>query len=332
MKRNHLNFFACPECQADISLVAGEPNSDGLIEDGLLKCLGCHQPFDIRNYIPRFVPQDNYADGFGLEWTKHPLTQYDSYTGVNLSETRFFQETRWPRNLEGETILEVGCGSGRFTEQAARTGAMVISVDLSNAVEANYAINGSLDNVLVAQADIYKLPFKRNFFDRIFCFGVLQHTPDVRQAFLSLSAFLKPGGFIVVDVYRKFPLLIKLLNTKYWVRPFSTKIDPDKLYRWCDRYINFMWPLTKLFNKIPGIGRHLNRSIFVVNYSHKYPLSDRVAREWAILDTFDRLSPAYDQPQSRRTLQNWFEEADFENIEVGYGFNGIEGRGVSQQA
>lgn len=277
------------------------------------------------------MPQENYAQGFGLEWSRHPLTQYDSYTGVKFSEIRFFQETRWPKNLEGETILEVGCGSGRFTEQAAKTGAMVISIDLSSAVEGNYAINGGLDNVLVAQADIYKLPFKDNFFDKIFCFGVLQHTPDVRQAFLSLPAYLKPGGCLVVDVYRKYPLLTRLLDTKYWLRPFISKIDSERLYHWCERYVNFMWPLTKLLNKIPKIGRHLNRSLFLVDFSQKYFLSPRVAREWAVLDTFDRLSPAYDQPQFRKTLQGWFEEAAFEKIEIGYGYNGIEGRGVKRQ-
>jgi 2-polyprenyl-3-methyl-5-hydroxy-6-metoxy-1,4-benzoquinol methylase len=330
MKKNHLDFFACPECRADLALVAGESDPDGRIETGLLKCIGCHQTFDISNYLPRFVREEHYAKGFGLEWSRHSLTQYDGYTGATFSETRFFQETRWPRNLGGETILEVGCGSGRFTEQAAKTGAMVISIDMSRAVEVNYAINGGLDNVLIAQADIYKLPFKHNFFDKIFCFGVLQHTPDVRQAFLSLPVYLKPGGCFVVDVYRKFPLFMRLLDTKYWFRPFSTKIEPEKLYQWCERYINFMWPLTKLFKKIPKIGRHINRSLLVVNFSHKYPLSEEVAKEWAILDTFDRLSPAYDKPQSRRTLQELFEEGDFEKIEVDYGYNGIEGRGVSR--
>ena len=205
-------------------------------------------------------------------------------------------------------------------------------MDLSSAVEANYAINGCQDKVLIAQADIYKLPFKRNFFDRIFCFGVLQHTPDVHKAFLSLPTYLKPGGNLVVDVYKKYHLLKRLLVTKYWVRPFSTKIDSSKLYHWCERYVNFMWPLTKLFNKIPKIGRHVNWSLFVADFRNNYPLSEKVAREWAILDTFDRLSPVYDQPQRLKNLQGWFEEANFEKIEINYGYNGIEGRGVSRLA
>jgi len=56
-----------------------------------------------------------------LEWTKHAMTHYDSYTGSKISERSFFDETGWSRKLHGELILEVGSGSGRFTEQAATT-------------------------------------------------------------------------------------------------------------------------------------------------------------------------------------------------------------------
>ena len=49
---------------------------------------------------------------------------------------KIFESSKWNRDLKGETILEVGSGSGRFTEHAVSTGAMVISLDYSIAVEA----------------------------------------------------------------------------------------------------------------------------------------------------------------------------------------------------
>ncbi len=97
------------------------------------------------------------------------------YTGSDLSERRFFAETKWDRNLAGEVILEVGSGSGRFTTPAASTGAMVVSLDYSYAVEANYAQNGHRENVLIVQGDIYRMPFRKESFDKLFCIGVLQH-------------------------------------------------------------------------------------------------------------------------------------------------------------
>lgn len=36
------------------------------------------------------MPRENYASGFGLDWTKHARTQYDSYSGIRASEQRFY--------------------------------------------------------------------------------------------------------------------------------------------------------------------------------------------------------------------------------------------------
>jgi hypothetical protein len=41
--------------------------------------------------------------------------------------------------------------------------------------------------------------------------------------------------------------------------------------------------------------------------------TDEQLIQWAILDTFDALSPAYDSPQSEATVQAWFEEALLNN-------------------
>lgn len=85
---------------------------------GVLRCIKCLKEFDIIRAIPRFVSRENYASSFGLQWTKHARTQYDSYSGIKTSEQRFFDETGWPRKMEGEAMLEVGSGAGRFISNA----------------------------------------------------------------------------------------------------------------------------------------------------------------------------------------------------------------------
>lgn len=52
----------------------------------------------IRDYIPRFVDQDNYAGNFGLQWNTFRTTQLDSQTGLNHSKKRLLADTGW--NLE----------------------------------------------------------------------------------------------------------------------------------------------------------------------------------------------------------------------------------------
>src|SRR3990172_1480901 len=121
-----------------MSYVPRQPRTSQL-KEGSLKCSGCSMPYPIVNFIPRFLSdQTNYCSGFGYQWNKHYQTQYDRYSGIPISERRFFEETRWSRNEKCEILLEAGSGSGRFTEHATSTAAMVVSLDFSNAVDANY--------------------------------------------------------------------------------------------------------------------------------------------------------------------------------------------------
>lgn len=326
MKMDHIKYLACPKCFRDLFIARADKVSGDSIETGQLECSNCNSTYDIVRHIPRFVPMENYASGFGLEWTKHWRTQYDIYSGAKVSEKRFFEETKWSRQLRGQTILEVGSGSGRFTEQAASTGAMVVSMDLSYAVEANYKSNGCKDNVLIVQGDIYSMPFKMSFFDKLFCIGVIQHTPDVERAFLSLPQYLKIGGSLVIDVYRRHWL--DYFVPKSWLRPITRRLPPELLYKLCGKYVNFMWPLARLINKIPR-GRSINVVLLLIaDYRGKYELSEEMLKEWAILDTFDGLSAFYIKPQSIKRVIKWFNKAGMADIEVHYGYNGIEGHGT----
>lgn len=280
--------------------------------------------YPIRNFIPRFVEAANYAATFGFQWLKHNNTQYDEHSGTNASEKRFFEESRWPRKLRGEVILEAGSGAGIFTEHAANTGAMVISFDYSVAVEANYAHNGHRENLLLVQANIFAMPFDGSYFDRVICIGVLQHTPDPRRAFDCLAHVLKGGGALCVDIYRVSPMTL----TKYMVRPYTRTIESQALYEWCERHVERMWVVARLVRRIPRIGPYLNWLLLVADYSAWYTMDDAKLKQWAVLNTFDMLSPRYDKPRNCWTVRRWFTKAGFACIDVHNGYNGVEGRGT----
>src|SRR5882672_9662337 len=143
----------------------------------------------------------NYADSFGFQWNRHSRVQLDSFNGLSLSLDRLKAATHWPDDLTGEVIVEAGSGAGRFTEHLAKTGATVLTFDFSDAITANLANNGDCRNVCFFQGDINDLPIPAGTVDKVLCLGVLQHTPDPRQSFLSLARLLKPGGQIAIDVY-----------------------------------------------------------------------------------------------------------------------------------
>jgi len=325
MNEHHLGLLVCLRCQAGLRLSVVEKREGRSIIEGTLACIRCGTTFSISGGVPRFVPRENYASGFGLEWTRHARTQYDSYSGITASEQRFYGQTHWPRCLHGEFVLEVGSGSGRFTEQAANTGATVVSFDYSYAVDANYASNGTRENVLIVQADVYAMPFRPGIFDRLFCFGMLQHTPDPAGAFAALPKMLKPRGSLCADVY-KATLIRTILQTKYYVRPFTRRMSPDRLYGLVKAWVDLMWPVARVIRLLPK-GYAINWRLLVADYSF-LGLEGDMLKEWSYLDTFDMLAPRYDAPQRIATVKRWAAEADLQDAEIEYTPHGIVLRGM----
>jgi SAM-dependent methyltransferase len=217
--------------------------------------------------------------------------------------------------LKGQSVLEAGCGAGRFTEIMVNAGMEVFSLDYSNAVDACLANHGLLPNLHVIQADIYQLPFRREGFDKVFCFGVLQHTPDVRKAFFSLVEFVKPGGKIAVDVYPD-TLKARLHYPRYLLRPVAKRLSPPFLYALVEKAVRVLMPVSIGIKRIPVVGRYLYPIIPVANYWGDLPLGREMLREWSIIDTFDWLACWYDQPQKASKLRSWFEESGLTHVEI----------------
>lgn len=329
MRERHLQLLACPKCGGCLEIASVKTRVRRRIAEGLLACGACQLEIPVLRGVPRFVADEHYTRSFGFEWQQHPSTQVDSQTGVGATAQRFFDQTKWPDDLSGDMVLEVGAGAGRFTEVIADTDATVVSIDRSQAVEVNQRNNGHRDNVLVVQADLFSMPVARRRFERVFCGGVLQHTPAPGKAFHGLIAPLRGGGSVVVDVYSL--TWRTLLNAKYWLRPLTKRLPHRALYRVCARYVDVMWPLVRRLQRSTR-GRRLAQGLLFNPYGHLHTLSDAQQREWSKLDIFDMLSPAYDRPQTLWRVRQWFDEEKLTNVEVEFGWNGIVGRGVKAEA
>jgi 2-polyprenyl-3-methyl-5-hydroxy-6-metoxy-1,4-benzoquinol methylase len=297
-----------------------------VLESGEIACVGCTKTYPVIRGIPRFVPLENYAGSFGFQWNRFRQTQLDSVTGTPISRDRLLRFTGWnPEELVGKLVLDVGCGAGRFAEVALSLGARVVAVDYSTAVDACASNLGLQPGLDVVQADIYHLPFAPGTFDFVYCLGVLQHTPDVAGAFSALPPQVKPGGRLAVDVYAK--LALNWLWPKYWLRPLTKRLPQDTLFRLVEHAVPVLLPVSEGLRRIPFFGGRLRYLVPVANYRGVFPLSDAQLREWALLDTFDMLSPRYDQPQSAATLRAWFERAGLRDVWAGrLGF--VVGRGT----
>ncbi|RYY40244.1 MAG: class I SAM-dependent methyltransferase [Chitinophagaceae bacterium] len=297
--------------------VSGEPLYE--TEKGLVNSEGgvC---FPLTGGAVRVVGGKNYTENFGFQWNTFTTTQIDEVNATQQSKDRFLAATGWDKeDLSGQTILEVGSGAGRFSRVVLdETDATLFSVDYSDAVTANHRNNGHYQKRLhLFQASVYELPFAPAQFDKVFCFGVLQHTPDVKKSVEALAAMVRPGGELIVDFY---PLhWYTKLHIKYLLRHFTRKMEHKKLLGLIKNNIDWMIRSSRFFNRI-GLGSITNRIIPIVNLENTYfkQLSPELLREACILDTFDVYSPEHDQPQPLQRVRRWFEELGFEQVFAGY--------------
>jgi len=215
----------------------------------------------------------------------------------------------------------VGSGAGRFSQVVLDfTKGNLSSVDYCNAVEDKYKNNDSSGRLHLFQASIYEMPFAAGQFDKVFCFGVLQHTPDVELSVKTLISMVKPGGELVVDFYPIRGWWTKL-NAKYILRPYTKKLSHEKLYKKIDNNIDWLIKAYQFFSKI-GMGRIVNRFLPICDIDGTLPkgLTKQQLREWCVLDTFDMFSPQYDSPQKISTVVGWFKK---------YGMKNVDGRFVN---
>lgn len=313
MKRALLDILACPACQERLECAARAVADDDVI-DGALTCASCGVTFPVRDGVPRFIDDGNYAASFGMQWNRFRTTQLDSASGTGLSAERFFAETGWSREwLAGKLVLDAGCGAGRFMEIVAGCGAQIVGVDISSAVDAAAANVGRLSNAHTVQASLYELPFRRGVFDACYCIGVLQHTPDPSRTLASLVPVLKEGARMAVVAYERKRWT--KLNTKYLIRPLTRRLSKGALLKVIQFAMPVAFAMTEILYRLPLAGRLFKFVIPVANYTDERRLSIRQRYDWAILDTFDMLSPAYDQPQTSADVVRVLTEAGLVDLQ-----------------
>jgi SAM-dependent methyltransferase len=99
---------------------------------------------------------------------------------------------------EGDSVLDVGCGTGVLSLAIAeKTGASkIVGIDLSQGF-IDYARGKSKDPRLAfEQGDAQKLPHANDSFDRSMAMLVIQFVPDKLKAIAEMKRVTKPGGAI----------------------------------------------------------------------------------------------------------------------------------------
>ena len=310
-----------------VSPVSGLP----LIEKNnfLLSMKG--EKFPIVNGIPRFISSDNYASSFGLQWNTYKKIQLDSFTKTTISRDRLQRLLGGSFDtVNGKTVLEAGCGAGRFTEVLLANGAKVFAADISSAVDANFENCHTYPNYFVCQADITALPIKPESFEVVICIGVIQHTPDPEKTIAALCSYVRPGGLLIIDHYTQG---YHETPVRRILRAVLLRVPPRYSMSFTRGLTGLLWPVHKFLGsrKKNGLVRN-TRNIFLflsplVDYYDAYPqLSEEQMKLWAMLDTHDTLTDRYKHLRSEQEIHDQLESCGMENIRIIPGGNGIEAR------
>jgi len=130
-------------------------------------------------------------------------------------------------------ILEAGSGTSQLSNYLAiGTNNQIFAFDATfEALQKGkkFSSENGISNIHFIQGDLLEKIFEENFFDIIWCNGVLHHTKDPKKAFKILIKSLKNNGYILIGLYNKYGRFRTLVR-KYLFRIFGLnllmKIDP----------------------------------------------------------------------------------------------------------
>ena len=148
---------------------------------------------------------------------------------------------RWKRRVKmltshirpGMNVLELGCGTGYFTKEIAKTGALLTAIDISPDL-INIAKESMKDNentVFLIQ-NAYNMDFDNNRFDSVVGSSVLHHL-DVDKALRECFRVLKPGGSIYFTEPNMLnPQIALQKSIPYLKKKIGDSPDEKAFFKW----------------------------------------------------------------------------------------------------
>ena len=280
--------LCCATCRGRLRLeIDVWLRATGHVDQGRLCCESCACYYPISQGIARFLESEAYVASFGRQWTRYAVQRYEEDLEVFQAKTGFQLD-----DLPGQTVLDAGCGGGRYTLVAARHGAHVLAIDMSRSVDQAARLCAKEPNVDCLQADLLDLPLAERSVDLAFSIGVLHHSKDPAAAFRQIAQTVRHGGRLALWLYRRNTWFQEILNQT--LRGITTRMGPDQL--------EALASCAALLGSIPLANRTLNK---VVNFSNHPVWENRVC------DTFDWYSPRYQSHHTVVEVTDWLRNAGF---------------------
>ena len=254
---------------------------------------------------------EDTVDSFGEEWLK-----FNAFTDkeIDIAGSQYFDIVDELVLNKEAVVLDLGCGSGRWTKYIAKKVKLIEAVDPSSAIFSAVKLNEGEANVRVTQASVSNIPFNDNTFDFVISLGVLHHIPDTQQALIDVVKKIKTGGSILLYLYYSLDnrggLYKFIFNVSTFFRLIISKMSHFLKKLFCDIIaISIYYPLVILT-------RFLYLLFGTKRWIQKIPLSYYTDKSFNIIrnDTLDRFGTPLEQRFSKKEIIKMMENAGLSNL------------------
>lgn len=250
------------------------------------------------------------VESFGDEWLKFDAFSADE---IKIAGDQYFDIVTNEMLNTGSKVLDLGCGSGRWTKYMADKAGFIEAVDPSEAVFSAASVYGDLPNVRFSQAGVDTIPFKDESFDFVISLGVLHHIPDTSKALFELMKKLKSGGFALIYLYYALDnrgFLYRLIfNLSTSFRRVISSLPKNLKQLSCDFLAIFIY--------LPFVGlSKLVKTVFPGRLYLKIPLAYYRDKSWNIIrnDALDRFGTPLEQRFTKNEIEQMLVSAGMKNI------------------
>lgn len=180
--------------------------------------------------------------------------------------------------VEGQRVLDVGCGGGILSDSMARKGADVLGIDLATKalrVARLHALEAQTPRIqyreISAEALADEVPAS---FDTVTCLEMLEHVPDPQSVVSACARLVKPGGWVFFSTINRNPkaFALAIVGAEYLLKmlprgthEYAKFIQPSELAAAC-RHAGLDVLHTRGMQYNPVTGRYWLSGDTSVNY------------------------------------------------------------------
>ena len=147
-------------------------------------------------------------------------------------------------DIQGQKVLDVGCGGGILSESMAKSDAKVTGIDMGEGpieVAKLHLYESELD-IEYLQIPVEELALQRaGEYDVVTCMEMLEHVPDPGSIICACAQLVKPGGDVFFSTINRNPksYLYSVIGAEYLLKmlpkgthDYRKMIKPSELTRW----------------------------------------------------------------------------------------------------